>query len=42
MASVIEDTQITTAGTLPPPRDIDIRDSVSFVRSPLPAGTAGP
>ena len=41
IASVIEDTQITTAGTLPPPRDIDIRDSVSFVPQPLSAGTYG-
>ena len=41
IASVIEDTQITTAGTLPPPRDIDIRDSVSFVPQPLSTGTYG-
>ena len=40
-ATVTEDTQITTAGTLPPPRDIDIRDSVSFVPQPLSAGTYG-
>ena len=41
IASVIEDTQITTAGTLPPPRDIDIRDTLSFLPKAAEPGLYG-
>ena len=40
-ASVTEDTQITTSGTLPTPQDTDTHDTVSFVAQSGTPGTYG-
>ena len=40
-ASVTEDTQITTSGTLPTPQDTDTHDTVSFVAQSGTTGTYG-